>query len=57
MHLGYAERRTIRGEDSFVTFAEVFKIALEQKVDMVLLQATCSMTTSPLAGPCIAQWK
>ena len=37
MHLGYAERDPIRGEDSFVTFAEVFKIALEQKVDMVLL--------------------
>jgi hypothetical protein len=37
MHLGYGERDPIRGEDSFETFAEVFQIALEQQVDMVLL--------------------
>jgi len=37
LHLGYNEKDPIRGEDSFVTFNEVFQIANERKVDMVLL--------------------
>ena len=32
LHLGYLEKDPIRGEDSFVTFNEVFKIANERKV-------------------------
>ena len=36
-HLGYLERDPIRGNDSFKTFKEVFEIALQQDVDMVLL--------------------
>ncbi len=37
MHLGYGEKDAVRGEDSFDTFAEVFQIANERRVDMVLL--------------------
>ena len=33
----YAEKDPIRGEDSFVTFAEVFQLALDHNADMVLL--------------------
>ena len=36
-HLGYGEKDPIRGDDSFVTFAEVFEIANREQVDMVLL--------------------
>ena len=36
-HLGYAERDPIRKDDSFESFAEVFKLANEHRVDMVLL--------------------
>ena len=32
MHLGYAERDPVRGDDSFQTFAEVFKLANENRV-------------------------
>ena len=31
-HLGYAERDPIRGEDSFVTFREILKIAIDKNV-------------------------
>ena len=37
MHLGYGERDPIRGDDSFITFAEVFELANRHQVDMVLL--------------------
>ena len=37
VHLGYLEKDPIRGEDSFATFNEVFQIANDRKVDMVLL--------------------
>ena len=37
MHLGYAERDPVRGDDSFVTFAECFELANAHQVDMVLL--------------------
>ena len=36
-HLGYNEKAPIRGDDSFNTFDEIFRIAVEKKVDMVLL--------------------
>ena len=36
-HLGYNEKDPIRGDDSFNTFDEIFRIAVEKKVDMVLL--------------------
>ena len=38
LHLGYLEKDPIRGEDSFVTFNEVFKIANERKVRRRLLR-------------------
>jgi double-strand break repair protein MRE11 len=31
------ENDEIRGEDSFITFEEILKIGVEQKVDMILL--------------------
>lgn len=34
---GVCERDPIRGDDSFQTFEEIFKIAKERKVDFVLL--------------------
>ena len=37
MHLGYGERDPVRGDDSFVTFREVFELALQHEADMVLL--------------------
>ena len=37
MHLGYGERDPIRGDDSYITFAEVFELASQHEVDMVLL--------------------
>eukprot|EP00760_Papus_ankaliazontas_P038398 PhM_4_TR9117/c0_g2_i1/m.30721/K10865/MRE11; double-strand break repair protein MRE11 len=36
-HLGFRERDTVRGDDSFVTFEECFAIAHEQQADMALL--------------------
>ena len=36
-HLGYAERDPVRGNDSYDTFDEVFRLANEHSVDMVLL--------------------
>ncbi|KAG5455403.1 MAG: hypothetical protein BJ554DRAFT_5192 [Olpidium bornovanus] len=36
-HLGYLEKDPIRGNDSFVTFDEILKIAVDRNVDMVLL--------------------
>lgn len=35
--MGYAERDQIRGQDSFLAFEEVLKIAKERKVDFLLL--------------------
>jgi double-strand break repair protein MRE11 len=37
IHLGYNEKDHIRGEDSFNAFEELMKIAVERKVDFVLL--------------------
>ncbi|XP_071449768.1 double-strand break repair protein MRE11 isoform X2 [Hetaerina americana] len=37
IHLGYAEKDGVRGEDSFVTFEEILEIAKEKNVDMILL--------------------
>lgn len=37
IHLGYAEKDPVRGEDSFVTFEEILQNAQQLKVDMVLL--------------------
>ena len=37
IHLGYLENDEVRGDDSFKSFEEVFEIAVENKVDMVLL--------------------
>lgn len=36
-HLGYLEKDTIRGEDSFRAFEEVLKIAKEEQVDAIIL--------------------
>ena len=36
-HVGYLENDPIRGNDSFITFEEIFKIAKEREVDFVLL--------------------
>ena len=36
-HLGYNEMDAIRGTDSFTTFEEILQIAIEHKVDFVLL--------------------
>jgi double-strand break repair protein MRE11 len=36
-HLGYLERDPVRGDDSFKAFQEVFEIAKEFDVDMILL--------------------
>ncbi|XP_068243808.1 double-strand break repair protein MRE11 isoform X2 [Palaemon carinicauda] len=36
-HLGYAERDTERGDDSFETFEEILELAVEKEVDMILL--------------------
>ena len=36
-HLGYLERDAVRGNDSFVTFEEILKIAKTNDVDFVLL--------------------
>eukprot|EP00940_MAST-03C_sp_MAST-3C-sp2_P002162 g2162.t1 len=36
-HLGYLENDPVRGNDSFVAFEEILEIALEKKVDFVLL--------------------
>ncbi|KAK3913008.1 Double-strand break repair protein MRE11 [Frankliniella fusca] len=37
IHLGYEEKDPIRGRDSFVTFEEILKIAVEREVDFILL--------------------
>ena len=44
LHLGYLEKDPIRGEDSFVTFNEVFKIANERKVRRRLLRHALALT-------------
>ncbi|XP_066985311.1 double-strand break repair protein MRE11 isoform X4 [Macrobrachium rosenbergii] len=36
-HLGYNERDTERGDDSFETFEEILELAVEKEVDMILL--------------------
>lgn len=36
-HLGYLEKDTIRGDDSFRAFEEVLKIAKEEQVDAIIL--------------------
>ncbi|KAG8224890.1 hypothetical protein J437_LFUL004631 [Ladona fulva] len=37
IHLGYAEKDPIRGEDSFIAFEEILTLAVENKVDFLLL--------------------
>ncbi|XP_069690636.1 double-strand break repair protein MRE11 isoform X2 [Periplaneta americana] len=37
IHLGYAEKDGIRGEDSYTTFEEILALAEEKNVDLVLL--------------------
>lgn len=44
LHLGYLEKDPIRGEDSFVTFNEVFQIANERKVRRRLLRRALPLT-------------
>eukprot|EP00964_Phaeocystis_antarctica_P066800 scaffold40430_cov65-Phaeocystis_antarctica.AAC.3 len=44
LHLGYLEKDPIRGEDSFVTFNEVFQIANERKVQRRLLRPALTLT-------------
>ena len=44
LHLGYNEKDPIRGEDSFVTFNEVFQIANERKVRRRLLRPALTLT-------------
>lgn len=36
-HLGYCEKDAVRGSDSLVTFEEILNIAVEKKVDFILL--------------------
>ncbi|KAI9290697.1 meiotic recombination protein [Neoconidiobolus thromboides FSU 785] len=36
-HLGYNETDSIRSEDSFIAFEEILKLAVEEKVDFILL--------------------
>ena len=43
LHLGYLEKDPIRGEDSFVTFNEVFQIANERKVQRRLLRPALTL--------------
>ncbi|KAK2710564.1 double-strand break repair protein MRE11-like isoform X2 [Artemia franciscana] len=37
IHLGFAERDPIRGNDSFITFKEILDIGLREEVDFILL--------------------
>uniref|UniRef100_A0A1Y1N0S8 Mre11 DNA-binding domain-containing protein n=1 Tax=Photinus pyralis TaxID=7054 RepID=A0A1Y1N0S8_PHOPY len=37
IHLGFAEKNAIRGQDSFVTFEEILQLASKNKVDFLLL--------------------
>ncbi|KAF4522683.1 hypothetical protein B566_EDAN010464 [Ephemera danica] len=37
IHLGYAEKDAVRGEDSFVAFEEILQIAVKDNVDFILL--------------------
>ncbi|XP_078513098.1 double-strand break repair protein MRE11 [Lissotriton helveticus] len=37
IHLGYMEKDAVRGNDSFVTFDEILKLAKEHEVDFLLL--------------------
>nr|CAD7569532.1 unnamed protein product [Timema californicum] len=37
IHLGYAEKEAERADDSFNTFEEILRIAVERKVDFILL--------------------
>ena len=46
-HVGYKETDSIRGEDSFEAFEEVFKIAQEEKVDFILLGGDLFHETNP----------
>ncbi|XP_017057306.1 double-strand break repair protein MRE11 [Drosophila ficusphila] len=36
-HLGYCEKDSIRGEDSFTAFEEILELAVSEDVDMILL--------------------
>ncbi|KAJ1915005.1 meiotic recombination [Tieghemiomyces parasiticus] len=36
-HLGYMEKDPIRGDDSFLAFEEILRVARDQEVDMILL--------------------
>lgn len=36
-HLGYGEKDTIRGDDSYITFEEILEYAVNNEVDMILL--------------------
>lgn len=36
-HLGYGEKDTIRGDDSYITFEEILDYAVNNEVDMILL--------------------
>uniref|UniRef100_A0A2Z5U614 Double-strand break repair protein n=1 Tax=Reticulitermes speratus TaxID=60591 RepID=A0A2Z5U614_9NEOP len=37
IHLGYAEKDSIRGGDTYTTFEEILRLAQEQNVDLILL--------------------
>lgn len=37
IHLGFMEKDAIRGNDTFVTFDEILRLALEKEVDFILL--------------------
>ncbi|XP_015265776.1 PREDICTED: double-strand break repair protein MRE11A [Gekko japonicus] len=37
IHLGYLEKDAVRGNDTFVTFDEILKLAQDNKVDFILL--------------------
>ncbi|XP_029655594.1 double-strand break repair protein MRE11-like [Octopus sinensis] len=37
IHLGYAEKDPIRGDDSFITFEEILQQAVSNSVDLILL--------------------
>lgn len=37
IHLGFMEKDAVRGNDTFVTFDEILRLALENEVDFILL--------------------
>src|SRR3990167_5769029 len=37
LHVGFAEKDPVRGEDSFITLEEIFRIGKAQGVDCILL--------------------